>query len=221
MMVLNLWFMVKTLAKREEGGTSMNFKVGDKAEFIYRNKKSVGEINGVYPGTQEVSIKQSDSPIDLLFSDKAVVKVEEQERIVVPQFVADWISRHKQEGYNLIWSISYENNDMPDEIYEWLTSAADNQELFARAWLDGYEVEKEPLYYVRLPLSTWNDDAAELEVINMYVLLNKQSDETTFTGLIINKNKKWTTKLTEAEIKGMPGGDIYWQFAVLVEELEE
>ncbi|EHC7869166.1 DUF1642 domain-containing protein, partial [Listeria monocytogenes] len=28
------------------------------------------------------------------------------------------------------------------------------------------------------------------------------------------------TKLTEAEIKGMPGGDIYWQFAVPVEEVE-
>ncbi|EAC2981467.1 TPA: DUF1642 domain-containing protein [Listeria monocytogenes] len=198
----------------------MKFKEGDKAEFIYRNKKSIGVINGVYPGTREVSIKQSDSPIDLLFSDKAVVKVEEQERIVVPQFVADWISRHKQEGYNLIWSISYENNDMPDEIYEWLTSAADNQELFARAWLDGYEVEKEPLYYVRLPLSTWNDDAAELEVINMYVLLNVQSDETSITGSIINENKEWRTKLTEAEIKGIPGGEIYWQFAVLVEEAE-
>lgn len=221
MMVLNLWFMVKTLAKREEGGTSMNFKVGDKAEFIYRNKKSVGEINGVYPGTQEVSIKQSDSPIDLLFSDKAVVKVEEQERIVVPQFVADWISRCKQKGYDLFLSIDYDDSDMPYEMYNWLTFSDENQEILARAWLDGYEVEKEPLYYVRLPLSTWNDDAAELEVINMYVLLNKQSDETTFTGLIINKNKKWTTKLTEAEIKGMPGGDIYWQFAVLVEELEE
>nr|HAM1182043.1 DUF1642 domain-containing protein [Listeria monocytogenes] len=47
----------------------MRFKEGDKVEFIYRNKKSVGEINGVYPGTQEVSIKQSDSPVDLLFSD--------------------------------------------------------------------------------------------------------------------------------------------------------
>ncbi|EAG1223516.1 DUF1642 domain-containing protein [Listeria monocytogenes] len=199
----------------------MNFKVGDKAEFIYRNKKSVGEINGVYPGTQEVSIKQSDSPIDLLFSDKAVVKVEEQERIVVPQFVADWISRCKQKGYDLFLSIDYDDSDMPYEMYNWLTFSDENQEILARAWLDGYEVEKEPLYYVRLPLSTWNDDAAELEVINMYVLLNKQSDETTFTGLIINKNKKWTTKLTEAEIKGMPGGDIYWQFAVLVEELEE
>ncbi|EHS4579742.1 TPA: DUF1642 domain-containing protein, partial [Listeria monocytogenes] len=26
--------------------------------------------------------------------------------------------------------------------------------------------------------------------------------------------------LTEAQIKGMPGGDLYWQFAVLAEEAE-
>ncbi|EAE2649341.1 DUF1642 domain-containing protein, partial [Listeria monocytogenes] len=114
----------------------------------------------------------------------------------------------------------YEDSDMSAEMYEWLISSADNQELLARAWLDGYEVEKEPLYYVRLPLSTWNDDAAELEVINMYVLLNVQSDETSITGSIINENKEWRTKLTEAEIKGIPGGEIYWQFAVLVEEAE-
>ncbi|EKJ6092301.1 DUF1642 domain-containing protein, partial [Listeria monocytogenes] len=116
--------------------------------------------------------------------------------------------------------LDYGNAGMPDEMYEWLISSADNQELLARAWLDGYEVEKEPLYYVRLPLSTWNDDAAELEVINMYVLLNVQSDETSITGSIINENKEWRTKLTEAEIKGIPGGEIYWQFAVLVEEAE-
>ncbi|HAA2922874.1 TPA_asm: DUF1642 domain-containing protein, partial [Listeria monocytogenes] len=53
----------------------MRFKTGDKVEFIYRNKRSEGVINGVYPETQEVSVKQSDSPIDLLFSDKAVAKV--------------------------------------------------------------------------------------------------------------------------------------------------
>nr|HAM1181845.1 DUF1642 domain-containing protein [Listeria monocytogenes] len=57
----------------------MRFKTGDKVEFIYRNKRSEGVINGVYPETQEVSVKQSDSPIDLLFSDKAVAKVEEPE----------------------------------------------------------------------------------------------------------------------------------------------
>ncbi|EAE3411428.1 DUF1642 domain-containing protein, partial [Listeria monocytogenes] len=30
----------------------MRFKEGDKVEFIYKNKKSVGEINGVFPETQ-------------------------------------------------------------------------------------------------------------------------------------------------------------------------
>ncbi|EAF0224269.1 DUF1642 domain-containing protein [Listeria monocytogenes] len=198
----------------------MRFKTGDKVEFIYRNKKSAGVINGVYPETQEVSIKQSDSPVDLLFSDKAVAKIEEQERLVVPQCVADWLNHCKQREYDLACLLDYGNAGIPDEMYEWLISSADNQELLARAWLDGYEVEKEPLYYVRLPLSTWNDDAAELEVINMYVLLNIQSDETTFTGSIINKNKKWKNKLTEAEIKGMQKGEIYWQFAVPVKEVE-
>ncbi|EGR8675025.1 DUF1642 domain-containing protein [Listeria monocytogenes] len=185
----------------------MNFKVGDKAEFIYRNKKSVGEINGVYPGTQEVSIKQSDSPIDLLFSDKAVVKVEEQERIVVPQFVADWISRHKQEGYNLIWSISYENNDMPDEIYEWLTSAADNQELFARAWLDGYEVEKEPLYYVQL-------------IDHATGYLNVHYDNQKLVGSN-DEASEYKTQFTESEIKAMNKGEAYWLLKEPVEEVEE
>lgn len=202
----------------------MRFKEGDKVEFIYKNKKSVGEINGVYHGTQEVSIKQSDSPVDLLFSDKAVVKVEEQERIVVPQFVADWISQCKQEGYDLSWSINYDDSDMPYEIFEWLNPTADNQELFARAWLDGYEVEKELLYYVKLPISKRNEATDELEVINMCLLLNIQSHETCISGNYrwVDKLKRtgWRTKLTEAQIKDMPEGDAYWQFAVPVRDLE-
>ncbi|HBJ9911395.1 TPA: DUF1642 domain-containing protein, partial [Listeria monocytogenes] len=85
----------------------MRFKEGDKVEFIYRNKKSVGEINGVYPGTQEVSIKQSDSPVDLLFSDKAVAKVEEPELVVVPQCVADWYEQHRYKLEHSIWQYIY------------------------------------------------------------------------------------------------------------------
>ncbi|EAG2593142.1 TPA_asm: DUF1642 domain-containing protein [Listeria monocytogenes] len=198
----------------------MNFKVGDRVEFIYRNKKSVGEINGVFPETQILAIKQSDSPVDLLFSDKAVVKVEEPELVVVPQCVADWIEQKKANGDQLYIAMDKSWESMNYTVSDWLEEGEDRYNKFARAWLDGYEVEKEPLYYVRLPLSTWNDDAAELEVINMYVLLNVQSDETSITGSIINENKEWRTKLTEAEIKGIPGGEIYWQFAVLVEEAE-
>ncbi|EAC8404779.1 DUF1642 domain-containing protein [Listeria monocytogenes] len=196
----------------------MRFKKGDKVEFIYRNKKSIGEINGVFPETQILAIKQSDSPVDLLFSDKAVVKVEEQERIVVPQFVADWISHCKQERYDLACLLDYGNAGIPDEMYEWLNPTADNQELFARAWLDGYEVEKEPLYYVRLPFASRSTDF-EKETTYTYIIVNITTDE--MQPSISNRNYgSWKAELTEAQIKGMPGGDIYWQFAVPVKEVE-
>ncbi|EIC1134610.1 DUF1642 domain-containing protein, partial [Listeria monocytogenes] len=122
----------------------------------------------------------------------------------VPQFVADWISRRRQEGYNLIWSISYENNDMPDEMYEWLTSTADNQELFARAWLDGYEVEKEPLYYVQL-------------ITNSLGYLNVRNDGRRSLSDSV-QNDIFKTQFTEAKIKEMD--ERYWQFAVPVEDSE-
>ncbi|HBM3822866.1 TPA: DUF1642 domain-containing protein [Listeria monocytogenes] len=196
----------------------MRFKEGDKVEFIYRNKKSIGVINGVYPGTREVSIKQSDSPVDLLFSDKAVAKIEEQERLVVPQFVADWISRCKQKGYDLFLSIDYDDSDMPYEMYNWLTFSDENQEILARAWLDGYEVEKEPLYYVRLPFASRSTDF-EKETTYTYIIVNITTDE--MQPSISNRNYgSWKAELTEAQIKGIPGGEIYWQFAVLVEEAE-
>ncbi|HAA9717608.1 TPA_asm: hypothetical protein GIH07_14720 [Listeria monocytogenes] len=197
----------------------MRFKEGDKVQFIENNELIIGTIKRVNNDVGWVDLKVSD--LSWFFRKlEDVVKVKEPELIAVPRFAADWIKHCKQREYDLACLLDYEDSDMSAEMYEWLISSADNQELLARAWLGGYEVEKEPLYYVRLPLSTWNDDAAELEVINMYVLLNVQSDETSITGSIINENKEWRTKLTEAEIKGIPGGEIYWQFAVLVEEAE-
>lgn len=184
----------------------MRFKEGDKVEFIYRNKKSIGEINGVFPETQILAIKQSDSPVDLLFSDKAVVKVEEQERIVVPQFVADWISHCKQERYDLACLLDYGNAGIPDEMYEWLNPTADNQELFARAWLDGYEVEKEPLYWVQL-----------IEGASGY--LNVRNDGIQFINSS-GQTAELKTRFTESEIKAMDKGGAYWQFAVPVRDLE-
>ncbi|EAE7011163.1 DUF1642 domain-containing protein [Listeria monocytogenes] len=198
----------------------MRFKEGDKVEFIWSGKLKQGVVTEIEETKNAISYQIKYS------GDMGMTWLDERDLIApapvlkVPQFADDWIKHCKQREYDLACLLDYEDSDMSAEMNDWLCLEESNQWLLARAWMDGYEVEKEPLYYVRLPLSTWNDDAAELEVINMYVLLNKQSDETTFTGLIINKNKKWTTKLTEAEIKGMPEGDIYWQFAVPVEEVE-
>ncbi|EAA0093845.1 DUF1642 domain-containing protein [Listeria innocua] len=196
----------------------MRFKTGDKVEFIYRNKKNVGEIIGVFPETQILSIKQSDSPIDLLFSDKAVAKVEEPELVVVPKFVDDWFIFCTSVGYDLANALYIVKGHMPVAIYEWLQNNNDNQELLARAWMDGYEVEKEPLYYVKLPFVSQSTDF-EKETTYTYIIVNITTDE--MQPSTSNRNHgSWKAELTEEQIKDMPGGDVYWRFAVLIEEAE-
>ncbi|MBC1378071.1 DUF1642 domain-containing protein [Listeria innocua] len=184
----------------------MRFKTGDKVEFIYRNKRSEGVINGVYPETQEVSVKQSDSPIDLLFSDKAVAKVEEPELVVVPQCVDDWFIFCTSVGYDLANALYIEKEHMSVDIYEWLQNNNDNQELLARAWLDGYEVEKEPLYYVKL-----------IDQATGY--LNVRNDGRRSMSNSV-QNEIFKTKFTESEIKAMDKGEVYWLLREPVEEVE-
>lgn len=206
------------------GGTSMKFRKGDKVEFIWSGKLKQGVVTEIEETKNAISYQIKYS------GDMGMTWLDERDLLSpdpvlkVPQFVADWLNHCKQREYDLACLLDYGNAGIPDEMYEWLISSADNQGLLARAWLDGYEVEKEPLYYVKLPISKRNEATDELEVINMCLLLNIRSRETCISGNYrwVDKIKRtdWRTKLTEAEIKGMPGGDIYWQFAVLVEEVE-
>lgn len=77
------------------------------------------------------------------------------EKPVVPQCVADWIKKCKM-FKNFTVSLSFalqpsvwEANSLSGECIEWLMDA-ENQETYARAWLDGYEIEKEPRYTVKV-----------------------------------------------------------------------
>lgn len=68
----------------------------------------------------------------------------EREKVTVPQFAGDFIAEQKKLGHMLSYSI---DACMSDRVAEWYW---DNSELFARAWLDGYEVEQEKRYEVIL-----------------------------------------------------------------------
>lgn len=66
----------------------------------------------------------------------------------VPQFVAEWIKDFKNRGLALGETLDTHYED-DHEMDVWLYSNKDrNDEVFARAWLDGYEVEKEPQWVV-------------------------------------------------------------------------
>ena len=75
-----------------------------------------------------------------------IKQLDEPEKVKVPQFVADWIKECKEKGdLSLGGAIQ-----LPcPEMYEWLMDWK-KQELFARAWLDGYEVEEEKRYLVKI-----------------------------------------------------------------------
>jgi hypothetical protein len=68
----------------------------------------------------------------------------EREKVKVPQFIAEFITEQKKLGHTLSYSI---DASMSDRVAEWYW---DNSELFARAWLDGYEVEEEKRCRVKI-----------------------------------------------------------------------
>ena len=80
---------------------------------------------------------------------KELKQLDEPEKVVVPQFVADWIEHAKFEDYHLLGAMDAIAISGRKKLYEWFRED-DNMELFARAWLDGYEVEEEKRYLVKM-----------------------------------------------------------------------
>ena len=143
-----------------------------------------------------------------------VLKLDEPQKPVVPKFVADWIELCKEKA-DLISCLSgsyeYGVNQYKriTEDEDWLFEA-DHQELVARAWLDGYEIEKEPLYYVKLPVVYFNH--WDLEA---YLMKDDRGNIT-----IADNNDFDDMKFTESEIKEID--ERYWPFAVpVIEGLEQ
>ncbi|EAG9895990.1 DUF1642 domain-containing protein [Listeria monocytogenes] len=184
----------------------MKFKKGDRVEVIWRSELHQGLVEEVIELTDELTdelmVKLAKKPaIDYLFKQNQVSKVE---LVKLPKFVADWIEKKKENGDDLLVALDKNWQGMEDSVRDWFDGEKERYELFARAWLDGYEVEKEPLYYVQL--------------ITIFLgYLNERNDGRRSLSDSV-QNDIFKTQFTEAEIKEMD--ERYWQFAVLVEEVE-
>ena len=75
-------------------------------------------------------------------------ELDEPQKPIVPQFVSDWIEECKNDDFHLFGAMEDISSNQKKLDY-WFRKD-DNMELFARAWLDGYEVEEEELVKVRL-----------------------------------------------------------------------
>ena len=67
------------------------------------------------------------------------------EKPVVPDFIAEWIEEAKnKQGYNVVGAV---NNAPSGDVGNWLI--LENVDIFTKAWVYGYTVEKEPRYIVK------------------------------------------------------------------------
>lgn len=132
-----------------------------------------------------------------------VGELDEPEKAVVPQFVADWIEKSRSLNFELYEAI-YVNDE--DAKSDWIM---DNSEIFAKAWIYGYEVEKEKLYTVEIPNP--NSIGGKL------VLFKQQSTGRLILNMLNSSiNKPKYLHLTESEIK--QDFEWAWQFAKEVDE---
>jgi len=88
--------------------------------------------------------------LDVVEIDKNLVHkdINDPQKVTVPQFVADWIEECKNDDFHLFGAMEGISSNQKKIDY-WFRED-DNMELFARAWLDGYEVEKEKRYTVKM-----------------------------------------------------------------------
>lgn len=141
----------------------------------------------------------------LSYALELVNQLDEPEKPVVPQFVAEWLEVCKENlGFGLSTAMSNFTSAMkkqPNWVKDWF-SLKDNQETFAKAWLYGYEIDKEKLYTVEIPNPNEPD--------SRHIVLHKDEHNKVYIDWHYEDDWKLlkSLKLTEAEIKE----DFDWAF---------
>ena len=79
---------------------------------------------------------------------KSIEQLDELQKPVVPQFVAEYIEFKRKYDFHVYGAMREIEEHYDKRVPEWFYEK--NVETFVRAWLDGYEVEKEKRYIVKM-----------------------------------------------------------------------
>ena len=137
-----------------------------------------------------------------------IKQLDEPEKVKVQQFVDDVIEGAREHSPELEDALHYACSNGSQEFTEWYQKKS-NRDLFARAWLDGYEVEKEKRYYVRFKF---------IEDSYSYLTLIKHLNAWTLSS--IKLDKKFRSEHTRKELEEANFGWVFDCPGVEVEEVE-
>lgn len=168
-------------------------------------KEAVGELNLVDTEFEVDGMCYMDKAVSVTQVYDLIDQLDEPEKVVIPKFVADHIKFSKgDDSPRNSMGEAHINKGLND----WLAKTKDymtysNQEKFMRAWLDGYEIEKEELYYV-------------LNKHGQTLLVSIGGTVCLSSGCVLRDDNKALCQLTEKQIKDYD--ERYWSFAVEVVE---
>ena len=131
-----------------------------------------------------------------------------EEKVVIPKFVADWIEECKNDDFHLFGAMEGISSNQKKLDY-WFRED-DNMELFARAWLDGYEVEEEKQYYVRFKGMESGD----------FNYLNFIKFQHAWVLSSIKLDKKFRTEHTKKQLEEAGFGWVFDCEGIEIEEVE-
>lgn len=130
------------------------------------------------------------------------------QKVVVKEFVAEWFEEHKNSLNDSLWDLTIQTNENSQNkdkkltaFEKWFINFEYSYEYLIRM-KNGYEVEKEPLYQIQFPGTSWG----------AYLTKADNGD------LVIFQNTTSGSAFTETEIKTID--ERYWAFAVPVEEVK-
>lgn len=136
------------------------------------------------------------------------VDFKKSQKVKVPQFVADWIEYCKVKKITLAHALYRSEEAENKNVFSWIVKDSGNQETFARAWLDGYEVEEEKRYLVR-----FKGLDKDLEYLNF-----KHGHVWVFSDNI--ENEEYRTCHTRKELEEAGFGWVFDCEGIEIEEVE-
>ena len=133
-------------------------------------------------------------------------KLDEPQKVKVPQFVADWIEEARKTCKDVADLFDFDFTN--DEVGKWVTQERPF-DLVARAWLDGYEVEKEKRYRVKMKGIDTN-----------FNFLNRHRNENYWIFSSKDKNTLYQTHHTQKELEDAGFGWVFDCPGIEIEEVE-
>ena len=137
-----------------------------------------------------------------------IKQLDEPKPVKVPQFVADVLEGAREHSPELEDALHYTWGNGSKEFTEWYKKKS-NRDLFARAWLDGYEVEEEKRYLVKIKGIDTN-----------FNFLNRHRNENYWIFSSKDKNTLYQTQHTRKELEEANFGWVFDCPGIEIKEVE-